>query len=145
MSARSYSVTRSIGAPAATAWSLLTDADSYAAWNRAVVSIRGPIAPGGKVALVSAVDPKRTFTLQVTEMRPPNHMVWSGGMPLGLFKGVRTYELADDGSQRCTFTMTETFSGALAGLITKSMPDLTDSFALFADGLKAAAEAQMGR
>jgi hypothetical protein len=36
--------------------------------------------------------------------------------------------------------MTEEFSGPLAGLITKAIPDLTESFNQFADGLKASAE-----
>jgi hypothetical protein len=36
--------------------------------------------------------------------------------------------------------MTEAFRGPLAGLITKAIPDMTDSFRQFADGLKAAAE-----
>ena len=31
-------------------------------------------------------------------------------------------------------------TGALAGLFTKAIPDMSDSFELFADGLKAAAE-----
>jgi hypothetical protein len=37
--------------------------------------------------------------------------------------------------------MEENYSGALASLITKAIPDLTDSFAQFADGLKTASEA----
>ena len=67
-------------------------------------------------------------------------MVWSDGMPLGLFKGERTY-LLDERDGTTTFSMTEEYTGLLAGLITKSIPDMTDSFTEFADGLKAAAEA----
>jgi hypothetical protein len=40
------------------------------------------------------------------------------------------------------FEMTETYTGLLAGLFTKAIPDLSPSFNLFADSLKAAAEAQ---
>ena len=36
--------------------------------------------------------------------------------------------------------MTEEFTGPLSGLIARSIPDMTDSFNQFADGLKAAAE-----
>jgi hypothetical protein len=36
--------------------------------------------------------------------------------------------------------MIEEFSGPLAGLISTSIPDLTDSFDTFANGLKAGAE-----
>ena len=82
---------------------------------------------------------ERTFSLTVTSMRAPARMVWSDGMPLGLFRGVRTYRLDPAGSGTA-FSMTEEFSGPLAGLITKAIPDLSESFNQFADGLKAAAE-----
>lgn len=70
----------------------------------------------------------------------PHRMVWSDGMPLGLFVGRRTFTIAETGEQRCDFTMVEALTGPLAWLITKAIPDLTDSFAAFADSLKAAAE-----
>jgi hypothetical protein len=60
-------------------------------------------------------------------------------MPLGLFKGERTYRL-DERDGATEFSMTEQFSGLLSGLITRAIPDLTDSFNLFADSLKSAAE-----
>lgn len=138
---KQYSVTRTIGASPDAVWALLTDATSYVDWNPAVVSIEGPIAAGATIKLVSIANPKRTFKLRVAVMEPPHLMVWSDGMPLGLFKGERTYRLHDrDGGTG--FSMTEVFSGPLSGLISKSIPDLTDSFNQFADGLKAAAEPQ---
>lgn len=72
-------------------------------------------------------------------MQAPVRMTWPDGMPLGQFRGVRSYELAprDAGT---TFSMTEEFTGPLSGLITKSVPDLTNSFNQCADGLRAAAE-----
>ncbi len=141
MAARSYSVSRSIDAPVTVVWGLLSDASSYACWNRAVVSIEGDIQQGSTIRLVSIADPKRTFTLKVAETRPPGHMVWADGMPLGLFKGRRTFSITDRVGGGCEFSMVEAFTGPLAGLITKAIPDLTESFSAFADGLKAAAEA----
>ncbi|MEL7208116.1 MAG: SRPBCC domain-containing protein, partial [Actinomycetota bacterium] len=82
---------------------------------------------------------KRTFKLAVTEMSAPSRMVWSDGMPLGLFKGERTYRVEPNGSGS-TFTMVEEYTGLMAPLITKSIPDMTESFAQFADGLKEGAE-----
>jgi uncharacterized protein YndB with AHSA1/START domain len=145
MGARSYRVSRTINAPVTVVWSLLTDASSYARWNRAVVSIEGPIAEGNSIRLVSIADPKRTFTLKVVEMRAPNHMVWADGMPLGLFTGRRTYTIDESAGGGCEFTMVEAFTGPLAGLITKAIPDLTESFDIFADGLAAAAEQDAAR
>jgi hypothetical protein len=67
-------------------------------------------------------------------------MVWSGGMPLGLFRGVRTFTLAPDAGGASAFTMREEYSGPLLPLIWRSIPDLGPSFAQFAAGLKQRAE-----
>jgi uncharacterized protein YndB with AHSA1/START domain len=135
-----YHVERRIDAPPDRVWGFLTDASSYRDWNRAVVSIEGTIATGNTVSLVSTANPKRTFKLRITEMTAPNRMVWSDGMPLGLFKGERTY-LIEPREGVTHFEMTEEYTGLLAGLFTKAIPDLTESFNLFADSLKRAAEA----
>ncbi len=71
-------------------------------------------------------------------MQPPHRMVWADGMPLGLLRGVRTYEL-EDAPAGTVFSMTEEFTGPLSGLIARTIPDLTGSFDQFADGLKRAA------
>ena len=66
-------------------------------------------------------------------------MVWTGGMPLGLFKGERTYTLVPD-RDGVIFSMTEVYSGPMAGMITKSIPDLQPAFDEFGACLKQAAE-----
>jgi hypothetical protein len=76
----------------------------------------------------------------VTEFTPGARMTWSGGMPLGLFKGVRTFTLAPGSDGATRFTMREEYTGPLLPLIWRSMPDLGPSFRQFADGLKARAE-----
>lgn len=134
-----YHVSRSIQAPAEKVWELLTDSSTYGDWNPAVVSIEGPIAEGKTIKLISIVNPKRAFSLKVVSMEPPRRMVWADGMPLGLFKGERTYLVEAQGDSS-VFSMSEEYSGPLAGLITKTIPDMTDSFEQFADGLKAGAE-----
>jgi hypothetical protein len=80
--AKRYHVSRHIDAPVERVWALLTDSESYRAWNRAVVSIEGPITEGATISLVP--------------------------------------------------------------IITRTIPDMTDSFNQFADGLKTAAEAIPG-
>ena len=130
---------RTINASPERIWELLTDAPGYSDWNPAVVSLDGTIAAGEKIKLVSIVSP-RTFTLKVAELTPPRRMVWADGMPLGLFKGERTYTLTPKDSGETEFSMVEEFTGPLAPLITKTIPDMTESFDKFADGLKVAAE-----
>jgi len=136
-----YKVTRTINAAPERVWELLSDTSAWKDWNPTVISIDGTIAEGQKVKLVSTLNPKRAFNLSVTKVDAPREMVWSDGMPLGLFKGERTYRLTPQGDGSTEFFMEELYTGLMAPLITKSIPDMTESFVEFADGLKAAAEA----
>ncbi len=61
-------------------------------------------------------------------------------MPLGLFKGVRTFSLSPQEAGVTRFDMREEYTGPLLPLIWRSMPDLGPSFEQFASGLKARAE-----
>jgi len=139
--ATSYAVRRTIQATPERVWQLLADGPGYPGWNPSVVSLDGTLAVGEKIRLVSTVAPKRTFSLTVAEMDGPRRMVWTDGMPLGLFKGVRTYTL-EPVAGGTEFAMEEVFTGPLAPLITKAIPDMTESFAQFADGLKTASESE---
>ncbi len=134
-----YAVARTINAPVEKVWALLTDAAGYTTWNPTIVSLEGNIAVGERISLVSTVNPKRAFKLNVVEMSPQK-MVWSDGMPLGLFKGERTFTVTPTTGGGTEFSMREVYSGLLAPLITKTIPDMTDSFEEFATGLKNAAE-----
>ena len=88
----------------------------------------------------SKANPGRAFPVKVSEFESGRRMTWSGGMPLGLFKGVRTFTLAPEGNGTTRFTMREEYTGSLLPLIWRSMPDLGPSFRQFADGLKQRAE-----
>ena len=137
---RHYESTALISARPEAIWTVLTDAPGYADWDSGVVRVEGTIAPQEKIKVISEANPKRAFGVQVTEFAPGEQMTWSGGMPLGLFKGVRTFRLApEDGATR--FTMREQYTGPMLPLIWRSMPDLGPSFDQFARGLKARAEA----
>ncbi len=135
----SFSVEQDIAAAPDRIWAILTDAPRLVAGGLGVTRIEGVIRPGGRLKLWSEVSPNRAFSLRVAAFEPPARMTWEGGMPLGLFKGVRTFTLAPmAGGTR--FHMREEFSGALAAMIVKSIPDLTPSFRKFALGLKTLAE-----
>jgi uncharacterized protein YndB with AHSA1/START domain len=120
-------------------WSVLTDGDKFPDWDSGIDRVEGKIAPGSTIKLFVKVNPGRAFPLKVTEFAAPRRMVFSGGMPLGLFNGVRTYTLEPTGGGTA-FRMREEYTGPLLGMIWKSIPDLGPSFKQFADGLKARAE-----
>ncbi len=141
MTALSFQASRRIAAAPDRVWEILVDLPKWPTWTSTIVSIEGGAVLGGTIRLVAAANPKRTFSLNVTGLDRPKRMVWASGMPLGLFRGVRTYSLAPAADGRGTdFAMTELYSGALAGLIRRSIPDLGPSFEAFADALKTAAE-----
>lgn len=121
-------------------WPILADAPSWPDWDSGVQRIEGHVAPGERIKVVSEVNPGRAFPVKVTEFEPGRRMAWTGGMPLGLFKGVRTFELRPEPGGATRFTMHERFSGPLRPLIGRSIPDLGPSFDQFARGLKERAE-----
>ena len=137
---KSYEATAVIGAAPDQIWAILTDAPSCPNWDSGVVRVEGRIAPGEKIKVVSKVNPGRAFPVKVTESTPARSMTWSGGMPLGLFKGVRKFTLTPEGDGRTRFTMREEYTGLFLPLIWRSMPDLGPSFEQFASGLKTRAE-----
>ena len=137
---RTFSASTTIEASPESIWAILTDAPAYPEWDPGVDRIEGCIAPGEKITAFSKLSPGRAFPVKVTEFEPGRKMTWTGGMPLGLFKGVRTFTLAPQGNGAVEFTLREVFSGPLLPLISRSLPDLTASFEQFAAGLKRRAD-----
>ncbi|MBO6676137.1 MAG: SRPBCC domain-containing protein [Rhizobiales bacterium] len=135
----SYTAQCSIAAPPSTVWQVLTDRQALIDGDFGITQLDGNLAPGGKLVLRAAIAPKQAFKLKVTAFDVDRRMVWTGGMPFGLFSGTRTFTLAPAG-EGTQFTVEEVFSGPLAGLIGRSMPDLQPSFEQFADALKQTAE-----
>jgi hypothetical protein len=135
-----YEATASIKATPERIWALLTDAAHYTDWNTTVERVEGKIAPGETIKVFVKVNPGRAFPVKVIEFKPSERMVWSGGMPLGLFKGERTYTLAPGGGGETSFKMREEYTGPMLGMIWKSIPDLGPAFQEFAQSLKRAAE-----
>jgi hypothetical protein len=136
---RYYESTALIEADPNAIWAILTDAPAYTTWDSSVRAIEGRIEQGEKLKVTSEANPKRAFPVNVTELKPAERMTWTGGMPLGLFKGERSFTLTPEGGAT-RFTMREEYTGPLAGLISRSIPDMQPSFDKFARGLKERSE-----
>ena len=123
-----YSVTRTINAPPEPIWQILTKGVAYPEWDPGMDRIEGIIAPGENIKVYNKLSPGRAFPVKVTDFVPAQTMRWTGGMPPGLFKGQRTFTLTprDDGATE--FNMREAFTGVLLPLISRSLPDFTESF-----------------
>jgi uncharacterized protein YndB with AHSA1/START domain len=91
---KAYEATAEIQASPQVIWAILTDGPGYQAWDSGVDRVEGRIAPGEKLKVTSKANPGRAFPVKVTEFDPGRRMTWSAGMPLGLFRGVRTFTLA---------------------------------------------------
>lgn len=137
---KSYEAGSTINARPEAIWAILTDAPAYSQWDSGVISLEGTIGLGEKVKVTSEVNPKRAYSVKVTELEPGRRFAWTGGIPLGLMTGVRTFTLTPEGGAT-QFTLREEFTGPLLPLVWRSMPDMQPSFDKFAQGLKQRAEA----
>lgn len=120
-------------------WETLLQTDRWSTWDDQLEQVDGTLAEGERIA-IHVTDVSRPFKLAVTDWQPTASMTLRGGMPLGLFRGTRVYRLrpAPSGTR---FEMVERYTGPLAPLITRTIPDLQPSFDRFVAGLRDAAEA----
>jgi hypothetical protein len=88
-------------------------ATDYGLWNPEILAGDGHLSARQCMT--------RRVALAVTAFAPPSFVVWTGGLPFGLFVGRRTLTvLAHDGS---LFRMELSMTGPLAPLILKSQGD----------------------
>ena len=90
---RFYEATSQIAAAPDAVWSVLIDGAAWPTWDSGVSEVDGRIAPGETIKIHSLAAPGRVFPVKVSSFEPPRRLAFSGGMPLGLFTGVRTYTL----------------------------------------------------
>jgi uncharacterized protein YndB with AHSA1/START domain len=133
---RTYNASTTINASPDRIWRVLVDAGSYPDWDPGMDRIEGRIAPGEKVKFFTKANPSQAFAVQVTTFEPGRKMVFTGGMPLGLFKSERTHTLTANPDDTTSFRTEEVFSGPLLPLFGNNIPDLTENFEQFAAGLK---------
>jgi uncharacterized protein YndB with AHSA1/START domain len=122
---KSFSPPIDIQAPVDKIWRILINLPTWPQWNSTVERTAGNIERGAKVTVFVKQGPGRAFPLRVTAFDAPHRMVWAGGMPFGLFKGTRVYELTAPTAAASVFSMREDYTGPLAGLIARSALGLT--------------------
>jgi len=133
---RYYEASSVISASPDEVWGVLTDGQRWPQWDSGVDAVEGTIAAGQKVTIRSKAAPGRAFPVTVTVYDAPHRLQFSGGMPLGLFRGVRTYAVSAGPAGGTAFHVREEYTGPMLRLIWRSMPDLGPSFTTFADGIK---------
>ena len=137
---KSFSATTTITASPDKIWKILTDGAKFPQWEPGLTRIEGKIALGEKITVYTKISPNRAFPVTVSEFVPGKKMVWSSSMPLGLFKGARTFTLTPVGKGKVEVVTKEEFSGPLLFIIGRTIPDMSESFQNFVAGLKKRAE-----
>jgi hypothetical protein len=137
---KSYESSATISATPQQVWDVLVDGSNWPNWESGVERVEGTIADRARLKVYTEASPGRAFPLKVVGFQPGREMTWAGGMPLGLFRGVRRYTLRPASDTTTEFRMREEYTGPLLPLIWRSIPDLQPSFDKFASGLKARVE-----
>ena len=133
---RFYEASATVAAAPEAVWAVPADCAAWPSWDSGVQSVEGRIALGEKITVRSHAAPGRAFAVTVAACAPPHTLRLDGGMPLGLFRGVRTYTVSPEPDGQTGFHMREQYTGPLVPLIWRSVPDLGPSFTQFAQGLK---------
>jgi hypothetical protein len=142
MAASDYVTATTINAPAARVWAILTDAARYEAWNPEIIGIEGALAGDArfKVRVRLGNGAVRSIAMKMTRFEPTSRMEWTGGLPLGLFVGRRTFTVTPHG-ERSEFRMHLSMTGLLSPLINRSVGNRQAEIDGFSSALKARAEA----
>lgn len=138
---KEYTTTSIIDASPDVVWVILTHGALYREWNPEIVGIDGRIALGARVtAHVRLGDGAiRKVPQRVTVLEAPARMQWTGGLPLGLFVGRRTFTLTPRAGG-VEFRLHLHMSGPLSSLILKSVGDRQPEIDSFSAALKRRAE-----
>ena len=138
---KEYTTTAVIDASPETVWAVLTDAAGYQEWNPEITGIAGRFALGERITAQVRLGSGavRSVTMRVTALEPPLRMEWTGGLPLGLFVGLRTFTVTPRGTG-AEFRLHLRMSGPLSSLILRSVGDRQPEVDSFSAALKRRAE-----
>jgi hypothetical protein len=119
---KSFEAEAMIYARSSTVWDIITDASNFTVWDSGITRVDGQVRNGSTIRVRTGIGGNRTFRLRVRQV-PGEAMTWTGGLPLGLFTGVRTFTLSPQGG-KTHLRVREDFSGPLLGLVGRTMPDM---------------------
>src|SRR5690349_17632320 len=88
-----------IDAPPETVWTALVDGAAYQDWNPEIIAVEGQMKSGARIAVRVRLGSGaiRKMSMRITAFDAPQRMEWTGGLPLGLFVGRRTFSVTPQG------------------------------------------------
>jgi hypothetical protein len=120
-----------IEAPAAEVWAVLTDTESYGAWNPFILELAGSLTVGSSIRAKIRIPGKRamTFKPHLLAVTPDRELRWIGRLGFrGVLDGEHCFVLEAVSPDRTRFIQTERFRGALVPLMRKSLAGTVDGF-----------------
>jgi hypothetical protein len=133
---RSYEAAIRIQAGAEQVWAVLVDVGAWRDWPSGLDRVEGTVRIGERLTVVATGTRRRPLQVTVIELRPGEVMRWRSGLPLGLSVAERTYRLDPQTDGSTEFTLREEYTGPLAPVMMRTVPDLTPAFRVFVAGLK---------
>jgi len=121
-------------------WNIITDAASFPEWEPNITRIEGDIALDKELTIHTKLSPNRAFSVKVSELIPRAKITWSMGSRFNPLKGSRTFTLTAQNDGTTQVVTREIFSEPLFALVSRAIPDLTESFEQFSAALKSRAE-----
>jgi uncharacterized protein YndB with AHSA1/START domain len=130
-----------IDAAPETVWTALVDGAAYKDWNPEIIAVEGQMKYGERIAVRVRLGSGaiRNLPMRITAFDAPRRMEWTGGLPLGLFVGRRTFSVTPT-ARGSEFRLHLTMSGPLSGPIVRSVGNRQPELDGFTAALKARSE-----
>ncbi len=109
-------------------WAVLTDFDSYPAWNPFIRSVEGKPEVGSTltVTIMQSGEKGTTFKPKVLTLKSAKELSWLGRLLLpNIFDGEHKFELIDNRNGTTTFRQSENFTGILVPFFKKQLENNT--------------------
>lgn len=136
---KSYRIEKAIAASPEQVWTCLTETSAYGEWAPSIERFEGKMAPGEQLTMHHTSGNQTRVT--ITQMESPRQYILSGGLPLNMVTGTRSFQLTPQADGTTLFVMEEIFSGWLMPIFGRVIPDLSQSFEDFALALQKRVEA----
>lgn len=116
-------------------WEVLIDFENYPKWNPFIKSVAGDLKVGSNIIVKLQ---GMTFKPIILTLNKNSEIQWLGHLWFkGLFDGVHKFKLTDNGNGTTNFEQSESFSGILVKLFSKSLDkDTKNGFRQMNEGLK---------
>lgn len=131
---KNYRVEKAMAASPETVWACLTDTSRYGEWVPSIERFEGKMTEGEQLTMHHTSGNKTR--VQVTQVESPRQYILSGGLPLNMVTGTRSFQLTPQANGHTLFVMEEIFSGWLMPILGRAIPDLSQSFEDFAVALQ---------